>query len=141
MLAANFRMIDQEDVARMDVLLAINFDAVLYGHAKIGEKDRQGALVLRHGPPLVIDDGHAIVLHFVDHHIVGGLFKHRRHLIGGGLECATDDFDGNRIDGHGRTHLHQYRTQTPRSRRASYIASGAGSAAFRPRTAPTATAT
>ncbi len=97
MLAADLRMIHEEDVAGMDVVQSIDFDAVLDSHAEIGEKNRQRPLVLRHRPALMIDDADAIVLHLVNHHIVGGPLEHDRHLVGGGLQRAADYFNCDRI--------------------------------------------
>jgi hypothetical protein len=100
MLSADFRMIDEEDVAGMDVLQSIDFDAVLHGHAEVGEKNRQRPLVLGHRPSFMVHDTDTVVLHLVDHHVVGGALEHDRHLIGRGLQRATDDFYGNRINRH-----------------------------------------
>ena len=99
MLAADLRMVDQKDIAGVNVVLAVDFDAVLHRDAKIGEKDRQRAFVLRHRPPLMIEHRDAVILHLVDHHVVGGLLQNRRHLVGGGLQSAADNFYGNGIDG------------------------------------------
>ena len=72
MLAADLRVIDQKNIAGMDILQSVDFDAVLHGHAEIGEKNRQRALILRHRPPFMIDDADAVILHLVDHHVIGG---------------------------------------------------------------------
>ena len=72
MLPADLRMINQEDVAWMDILETVDLHAILHRHAEVGEKNRQGAFVLRHRPPFVIDDADAVILHFINHHVVGG---------------------------------------------------------------------
>ncbi len=100
MLAADFWMIDEKHVAWMDAVLAVDFDAVLYRHAKVGQEDRQRSLVLRHRTAFVIQDRDAVVLHLVDHHVIGGAFEHHRHFVGGGPKSTADNFYRNRIDRH-----------------------------------------
>ena len=101
MLAADLRVIDQKDIAAMDVFQPINIDAILHRHAEVGEKNRQRTFILRQGPAFVIDDADAVILHLVDHHVIGGLFQHRRHLVGGCFQSAANDFHSDRIDSHG----------------------------------------
>src|SRR4030095_9539224 len=95
---ADLRVVDQENIAAMDVIEPVDLHAVLYRHAEIGEKDRQSALILRHRPALVFYDADAVILHLVDHHVIGGPFEHNRHLVGGCFQSAANDFYGNRID-------------------------------------------
>src|SRR5262249_17136119 len=45
MLAADLRVIDQENIASMDVVETVDLHTVLYRHAEIGEKNRQGAFI------------------------------------------------------------------------------------------------
>src|SRR5438128_665574 len=101
MLPANLGMIDQENIARMNVFKSVDLHAILHGYAKIGEEDRQCTFILRHRAAFVIDDADAVILYFVDHHVVGGLFQHGRHLIRGRFQGAADNLYGYGIDGHG----------------------------------------
>src|SRR5258706_1269410 len=78
--------------------MALN--AVLHCHAEASEKDRHRSVVLRHRPPFVVQDRDTVILHLVNHHVVSGLFQHRRHFIGGGAQCAADNFYGDGIDRH-----------------------------------------
>src|SRR5215475_3740399 len=100
MLAADLRVIDQKNIASMDVVETVDLHTVLYRHAEIGEKNRQGAFILRYRPTLVIDDADAVVLHLVDHHVIGGFLEHSRHFVSGCFQTAANDFYGDRINGH-----------------------------------------
>ena len=84
----------------LDIIDAVDVDAILHRDAEIRQKNRQGALVLRHGAALMIDDADAVVLHFVDHHVVGGFLEDGRHLVRRRLERAADDFGRDWINSH-----------------------------------------
>ena len=78
---------------------AVHAHAVDDRGSEIGEKDRQRAEILRENIAFGIDDADAVVAHLVDHHVVGSLAQHGRHLVGDMRQAVAHDFDGDRVDG------------------------------------------
>jgi hypothetical protein len=71
-------------VARLEAVLAEPLQAVADDDAEIGDEMGDAAHVLGNQPALGIEQGAAIILHLIDHHIVGGALQIDRHFAGDG---------------------------------------------------------
>jgi hypothetical protein len=98
-LPTDIGVIHEDHVACGKTVEVERVDAVLDGHAEVGQEDRQSARVLGDDLALRVDQAHAVVVDLVDHHVVGGAVEHGGHLVAARDQRIAHHLERDRVDG------------------------------------------
>ena len=112
MLPAGLAMVHDEDVAGLEAIKAPALDAVLHGHAEIGEEDGQAAAILRDHAALGVDEPATEVADLIDHHVVGRLAQRIGHFVGESDDGVAHDFDGDGMSARCVRHDQSFRAMS-----------------------------